>query len=554
MKIVFFFLGMISLTQLAWAQPTQPEHTKKTHVDSAGRYYQQAALPVLLFVAPSAEAKPVQLKSADGKPIFLEGHGVHTLRHHDVVTNSVDAYYLYADGIAPVTSIQLTDSLAQTNLKTLFKNKVAVSLKATDEMSGVEAIYYSVNSSAYQPYQPIVLGEGNYSYYYYSVDKTGNAEKPQVQTFKVDASAPKTFHNIVGISSQKVISTASTIYLTATDSMGGVAQTFYKIDKEKFKLYPGGNIAFQQLTDGEHTLTYYSVDNVGHKEAEKSVSFYFDKTAPIMSADVLGDKFLVGERVYFSGRTKLKLTAIDNKSGIKEVMYSMNNEPYQTYADPFYLPNRSGIHNVRYYAIDNTNNKANDNFAQSIGVIYLDLTGPALAHSFTGPTFVKADTVLVSQQTKITLTATDPESGLKKIAYSFDNDQNETPYTNKPLEVKRHGLHTLTIFGYDNVNNKNMKSVIFFSDSHGPEIHERFTVAAGAEGKYPSYTNIYLSATDAEVGAGEIWYTVNGGKSQLYAAPIKGFDKNKHYTLKIKALDLLGNVSEKTVEFKTDRY
>jgi hypothetical protein len=554
MKTIFTLVTVLGLVPACWAQPVQPEHTKKIFIDSIGTYYQQASLPVHLFIAPSADATPVLLKSSSGKPIFLEGHGKHALRHHDVVTNEVDVFHLYADGIPPVTAIQLTDTTLQIPAKELYKNKVSISLKASDEMTGVEAVYYSVNGSPYQPYQSVSLGEGTYTYYYYAIDRTGNAEKPQARTFKVDASPPKTYHNIVGISSEQVISTASTIYLTASDSIGGVARTFYKMDKEKFKVYAGANIPFQQLSDGEHTLTYYSVDNVGHKEKEKSVKFYYDKTAPIMSADVLGDKFIVGERVYFSGRTKLKLTAIDNKSGIKEVLYSINNESFQPYADPFYLPNRSGLHNVRYYAIDNTNNRANDNFAQSMGVIYVDLTGPTLTHTFSGPTFIKADTVLVSKQTKVTLVATDPESGVKKIAYSFDSVRSETPYLNKPIDVTRPGLHTLNIYGYDNVNNKNMKSVIFFSDAHGPEIHERFTVAAGAEGKYPSYTNIYLSATDEEVGAGEIWYSLNGGKNQLYAAPIKGLDKNKTYTLKIKAVDLLGNATEKTVEFKTERY
>lgn len=555
MKNLFCTLTfVISFAFCTWAQPQQPEHVKKTYIDTAGIYYQQASLPVQLFVATSADAKPVPLQSATGKNIVLEGHGVHTIRHHNTVTNTIDAFNLYADGMAPVTIFQLTGTLAQAGAKPLYGNSVSITLKAIDEMSGVEALFYSINGSAYQPYQPVTLAEGNYTYSFYAVDHTGNAEKPQVRTFMVDASAPKTYHSIVGISSQQVISTSSTLYLTATDSIGGVAKTFYKIDKENFKPYTGGNIPFQHLPDGEHVLTYYSVDHVGFKEAEKSVKFYFDKTAPIMSADILGDKFIVGERVYFSGRTKLKLTAIDNKSGIKEVMYSINDVPYQPYQDPFYLPNKSGTHNVRYYAIDNTNNRANDNFAQSMGVIYVDLTGPALSHSFTGPTFVKADTVLVSQKTKIMLSATDPESGLKKIAYSLDDATTEIPFTGKPFDITVQGVHTLNMFGYDNVNNKNAKSAIFYVDIHGPEIHAQFTVAASNEGMYPSYTNVYLSATDSEVGAGEIWYTINGGKAQLYAAPLKGFTKDKEYTLKIKAVDLLGNVSEKTVEFKTDRY
>lgn len=95
---------------------------------------------------------------------------------------------------------------------------------------------------------------------------------------------------------------------------------------------------------------------------------------------------------------------------------------------------------------------------------------------------------------------------------------------------------------------------MFYTDVDGPEISSQFAVAPSKEGKYPSYTSVYLSATDKEVGAGEIRYTINNGKEQLYVAPIKGFVKNTDYTIKIKALDLLGNMSETVVKFRTDRY
>jgi hypothetical protein len=40
----------------------------------------------------------------------------------------------------------------------------------------------------------------------------------------------------------------------------------------------------------------------------------------------------------------------------------------------------------------------------------------------------------------------------------------------------------------------------------------------------------------------------------LYIAPIKGFAKNTDYKIKIKALDLLGNISETELKFRTERY
>lgn len=536
--------------------PEQPVYKKKAFVDSAGHYVQQATLPVYLFVADSPDGKPVHIKSESGQEMKIEGHGVHAFKHLNTLTNESDVFQIYADGIAPVTSVSFSG--ATTFVKgdrQYYGPGLTVSLKANDEMSGLEGIYHSINGAAYNSYAlPDFSKEGKYDYRFYSVDKTGNTENVKTRSFIVDKTAPQSFHNIVGISSENVISTNSTIYLTVGDTLSGVARTYYKFDKEIFRPYLGGNIIFTILPDGDHSLTYYSVDNVGNKEAEKTVNFYLDKKAPIMSADVLGDKFIVGDRVYFSGRTKLKLTAVDNKSGIKDMMFSINDEPFGKYEEPFYLPNRSGIHSVRYYAVDNTNNTIKDDFEHSVGVIYVDLTGPTLSHSFSGPQFVKADTILVSPKTKLVLTGSDPESGLKKLAYSFDNTVEETTYPSKPVDITLKGLHTLGYFGYDNVNNKNAKSALFYVDVEGPEINSQFAVAPSKDGKYPSYTSLFLSATDKEVGAGEIRYTINGGKEQVYIAPIKGFVKNSDYVVKIKAIDLLGNVSETTVKFKTDRY
>jgi hypothetical protein len=430
MRLLFFVL--LTSPLLITAQMTeQPAQTKKAFVDSAGRYYQQASLPVYLYVASSADGKPVPLKSESGHEIKVEGHGVHAFKHLNFLTQQYDVFQIYADGLAPVTEHKFSGAPAFVeNGKLFFGAGLTVSLKTVDEMSGVEGIFHSLNGGTFEMYTPLTFKkEQNYTYRYYAVDRTGNAEDVKTKLFTVDLTAPKTYHNIVGISSQNVISTNSSIYLTVSDSLSGVSKTSFRFDKENFRAYSGGNIPFQYLPDGDHVLTYFSVDNLTNKETEKSTKFYLDKTAPIMSADVLGDKFIVGERVYFSGRTKLKLTAVDNKSGIKDMMFSINDTPFAKYEEPFYLPNRSGIHNVKYYAIDNTNNRVKDDFEHGVGVIYVDLTGPSLSHSFSGPSFVKADTVLISPKTKILLAAADPESGLKKTAYSLDESSTEIVYT-----------------------------------------------------------------------------------------------------------------------------
>lgn len=546
----FLLIGILTFGQ------TQPEYPRKTYVDSLGRYYQQATLPVYILIATSRDGNAIPLQPAAKKEIFLDGHGPHALKHENPITGKDNEYIIYADGLAPVTASSFLNTPVYNSSKVFYGPGLSITVAAKDEMSGVDGVYHSLNGDGYAQYKSISFSkEGAYTYNYYAVDKTGNAEKVNTKSFIVDLTTPATYHHIIGISSENVISSNSSIDLTTSDSLSGVSKTFYKFDKDPFKNYMGGNMLFQYLPDGEHTLTYYSTDNVTNKEAEKSVKFYLDKTAPIMSADILGDKFIVGEKVYFSGRTKLKLTAVDNKSGVKEIVYSINSDPFSKYSEPFYLPGKSGFHTGRFYAVDNTSNTANDDFHHTVGVVYVDLTGPAISQGFVGSTFIRADTVYISPKTKISISAADPEAGLKKISYILNGQGEEKTYNSgQPIDMDAaSGFQSFDYFAYDNVNNKNSKSSFFIVDTKGPEIAHQFSVSPN-NGKVPSYASIFLSATDSQVGTDQIRYSINGGKEQVYISPIKGFAKGKKYTIKVFASDLLGNPSNSEISFTTDRY
>ncbi|MEM7551466.1 MAG: Ig-like domain repeat protein [Bacteroidota bacterium] len=559
MRAKFLILSLIASgffhQSLVIAQQKSIPEKKNFVDDSTGRYYQNATLPVYLWISSSKDQSPMNLQSLKQTEVILEGHGVHALRHENNKTNSFDEFQIFADGRSPVTSISFEGAPVYSSKgQVYYGSNLKVSLKASDEMSGVDKTFYSVNQDSYSEYRPTdFLEEGEYLYQFYSTDKTGNVEETKSKTFVVDIAAPETYHNFINISSENVISVNSSIYLSPSDNGSGISKTFFKFDDQEYSVYKKGNIPFQYLDDGNHVLTYYSVDHVNNKEEEKSFKFYLDKTAPIMSADILGDKFIVGERVYFSGRTKLKLTAVDNKSGIKEIMYSLNDQEEQAYSDPFYLPNRSGIHNVKFRALDNTNNPVKDDFEHSVGVIYLDLTGPTINHSFNGPVFKKADTVFISSKTEMKITGNDPEAGLKLLSYSVNGSAEEIPYE-EAFEMPSEGFYEVDYFGYDNVNNKNSKQTFLIVDNKGPEISYQFAVPPTGGDKYPSYSTIYLAAIDSEVGVSEIQYSINGGKKKLYSAPIKGLSKNKKYIITSYATDFLGNETESKIEFETDSY
>jgi hypothetical protein len=147
-------------------------------------------------------------------------------------------------------------------------------------------------------------------------------------------------------------------------------------------------------------------------------------------------------------------------------------------------------------------------------------------------------------------------------SYCIDDQKEETRYEG-PFSVKGSGTHTVRYFGYDNVNNRNSREFEITVDSDGPEIFSRFSIKrideenAGNtedEGVYPSYVMLYLAATDMLTGNTEIYYSINGEKEVPFTAPIRRFEKNKTYTIVVRAKDKLDNFSEKTIRFKTGNY
>ncbi|MCP4456562.1 MAG: HAMP domain-containing histidine kinase [Cytophagales bacterium] len=441
-----------------------------------------------------------------------------------------------------------------------------VSIRSVDALSGLENIHYKINDGSYAKYSDKLKfqEEGAFKLSYYGLDFVGNFTTPIEKSFIVDLKPPSTYHNINGLAIDNVISTSTKLYFTGEDSLSGVSKTYYKFDSNEFSAYTGKSLDISKLNEGEHTLNYYSIDFVQNKEEIKEFKFYYDKTAPIMAADILGDRFISNNQVYFSGRTKLKLTAVDNKVGVKQIMYSINNEPFRKYDRPFYLPSVSGEHLVRYYSEDNLSNISRskiiggsaEQFKHNVNKVYVDLTGPDIDYSYLGKHHRARDTVFINQGTKIVFNGVDPESGLGRFTYNLDGNSEELVY-NDPFTISQEGYHLIGYFGYDKVNNRNIGSFFFYSDRKGPSIFANFS-SEPYETKnklnvYARDVNLYLATTDDKVGLANIYYQIDDRDFKEFVSKVKGFKRKTKYKVTIKAVDTLGNETISSVEFFTGK-
>jgi hypothetical protein len=547
------------------------DHPKKVYKSPDGKLYINKELPVYLRVATSPEenAKSYLLTSEDSKdftnPMFLDTEGYNSFHSPWKIDPETKEYVypkediifeIYADSKAPTTKTNFGTKTIKTNDKVLIGEKTSLKLSAHDATSGVENIYYSIDKQPYKKYNdPLPLEkEKEYLIKFYAADNVGNAEKPKEIKLILDLSRPKTSIKIEGDKHNNIISGRSEIVLTAKDELSDIKQTYYQIDNSKQKPYKY-TIKGKYLSEGEHTLKYYSIDQVNNKEDTKEFSFYVDKTPPTIVEELIGNTFIANGKEYFSGRNKLKLISMDNKAGVKEIRYSINNSQFKPYEKPFYL-SKSGDLNIQTLAIDKVNNKRKtQKLTDRSNVSYVDLSGPKLGHNFEGPEFVSKDTFFISKETKIELMGNDKESGFKKIDYKIQNGENKT--YEEPFSLKEEGLYTITYTGYDNLGNTNTNEILCMVDNKGPEIFHRFSMVSEnqkeIDGKklsvYPPHVVLFLSSTDEYVGFDKMYYSINKGEKQLYHSLIEDFEPNTAYSINVTAYDKLSNKEKKKIEF-----
>jgi len=557
----------------------QPEHKKKAFKDEEERLYWNRHMPVYISLSntPERDDEVHQMVShTDSKeyaePYFFDTEGVNYIRtrwavdretHKTVYPKREVLWEIYADGLAPTSSIDYANTEIISKKGNLYLQKgTKIVLSAKDGVSGVEDTYYSINEEPYRAYtDSITLNEeSKYSIRYYAVDKVGNVEKVKTTTVIIDGSMPHTGIEIAGTGYNEIYTSEAIVKLTATDGSVGLKYTKFQIDNNKEQVYQKGGIYLRGISEGEHTITYYSVDNLGNREEKQRKTIFIDDTPPMISSEILGDRYVRSDgKAYSSGRSRLKLVAVDNKAGVKGIYYAINGGEYQEYTQPVNLPKSSGGLTIDFYALDHVDNKSsgkgNEGSNSMKMAMDMDLTGPGMSYNFEGNRFNLHDTTFINDQTRVAFNATDGESGLWKITFKGNEDTDYSDYS-EPLTFKEEGYYELLYQGYDNVMNTNTDTCRFFVDKSGPEIFAKFGMPAvdiGSVPVYPHHATLFLSASDRYVGFKKMYFSINGSKEFPYTGKINGFDPGKEYTVKARAVDKLGNSRYKTIRFKTEK-
>lgn len=567
---IFFTLG-ISFGFLSWAQ-TPKEPTKKYYVNQNGKLFWNADLPFYLFGASdSTGADVVKLTAPNAlpysSPLFFDTEGdnffrakwaVNPINKKKISPELEIKYAVYRDGTPPATFVRFLKAKSFRREGIQFYGKgLQLKLSATDGPgAGVEAIYFSINEGEYAEYTDkfTVSEPGDKLLKIYSTDFTGNMEKEKSFRFRIDTTSPRSRHSLSNDYMQNILSSRTSLQISSTDpNESGVSDTYYKIDGKKKSTYLSP-LSFQDLKEGDHTIEYFAVDQVGNLEHPKSFDFFLDKSAPVVQFNVIGDQYQNRGRVYVSERTKIELIAEDNKAGVAEVTYQIDGGATRVYTEPFSLPKGPGTHTIHYFAKDKIGNFTKGEIKQEVlnkRSLAIDMVPPVISHNYQGKRYRTRDTVFITSDTKVALLAKDATSGVKSVGFKINGSEGKL--YKEPFTLAENGIYTIDYFATDEVNNRNVDQFFVEVDNTAPTITSVISSEPigsiqlkkydGPLEVYPKGVRLFLAAQDNRIDVSKIVFRLNKGKEVQYTGPVE-LSQPGVVVIKVKAYDFLGNMAE----------
>ncbi|MGG2075995.1 fibronectin type III domain-containing protein [Lysinibacillus irui] len=336
----------------------------------------------------------------------------------------------------------------------------------------------------------------------------------------VDTTAPITTANVpTGWTNVSPIE----VTLSAIDDGTGVANTYYSLDGAAFV----SGTSFTLSEQGIHKITFYSVDQVGNKETEKTVFLKIDTEAPITKTSDIPE--------WFTANKAINLLATDALSGVSKTFYSIDGAPYVE-STTIKVNSGKANYNVNFYSVDVAGNK------EEVQTIQLkaDVIAPT--------TTTTASTEWTNKDVVVKLQAQDAESGVAKTLYSIDGSAFKEGNT---FTVQQEGIHKIQFYSVDLAGNMEKPNTIEV------KIDKTVPVASmdvNTEYKLGDSVQLKYSAKDSLSGvvSEKMVVTSPSLKTTIIAnGDSVKFDEQGTYNVTITITDAAGNSTTITKQFTT---
>jgi len=215
-------------------------------------------------------------------------------------------------------------------------------MSASGGIGGIDGIFYSLDSGAWQEYDSpfTIASDGSHSLQYYSSDSSEVDEFVHTMAVMIDTEEPETEVELISIMGENGWAKDDVdLVFSPFDEISGILETSYRLDGGNWTVLSSTHI--EVSVEGEHTIEYYSVDAAGHEESAKTLEFKIDTTPPSTSYTLDG--------------SKVTLTALDYTSGINRTYYRIDSGTWQVYHGQFEVKGE-GSHSVEFYSVDYAGN------------------------------------------------------------------------------------------------------------------------------------------------------------------------------------------------------
>ncbi|WP_246319502.1 OmpL47-type beta-barrel domain-containing protein [Nocardioides kongjuensis] len=398
-----------------------------------------------------------------------------TDRAGNSTTESVSSIRI--DRTAPTTSATVSGDLHQG----WYQAGVDVALSASDNLSGVDATYYSLEGGDARPYlAPVsVADDGTHTLRYWSVDAAGNVEPRagNTITLRIDQTPPTltgaatTAPNDDGWYGGDV--TVAWSCSDATSGIDGTCPADSTVGGE------GANLgASASVSDHAGNSTGRTVDGIR-----------IDRTAPTTTADVAA----APDSGWYAAPVEVTLHGSDNLSGVSVTRYSVDGGEPQRY-DGAFTVSTDGPHEVTFWSRDAAGNVET---AGAPLTFRIDRTAPVT--TVINP--ISPDTGwFVTSGIPFAFDASDAQSGVAATYYTIDDGAPQEygePFT-ADLST---GRHTVGYWSVDVAGNaEQVRTFPLAIDTVAPTITGSQSPAANGNGWNNGDVDVTFHCTDADSG------------------------------------------------------
>ncbi|MDP6155466.1 MAG: PKD domain-containing protein [Candidatus Thermoplasmatota archaeon] len=356
-------------------------------------------------------------------------------------------------------------------------------------------IYYRWDDGDEKRYEGnIRTFEGEHDLHYWSVDEAGNIEESEEITLLIDTMAPITVADMT-IDDAPVESSEwynKTVRIELVTELE--VQTMYSWDGESFNLYD----RVLESPEGEHVLSFYSIDEAGNQEYLKDVLVRTDTISPRTTISLLPEE-PDGTNGFYTSLPEIFFLCDDNEA----ITYFYWDDQVPIEYDPLMeeIMSRAGAHNLSFYSVDIANNKEE---TQHIDII-VDLK-PPITKLTREPIFPDGDN---DWYNNITLELESYSEDVFKTYYYFDNDQKEREYWGPMGDDIEDGERTLYYYSVDLAGNRETPSSFNFKlDTTPPNAFFK-----PLSGEVETGSEMLFSATESSdnIGVGTYKYIYGDG-------------------------------------------